>query len=291
MDKLVTVGRSFFAIALVGLAIEHFIFGDFMTARAPRFPASLPGGLAWAYVSGVAFAVIGAALLTGRRARVAGILAGTLIFAWALLRNIPLVAADAFLGGVWTNAGKSLVFFAGAFAVAGTQPPVEASRDTRLLRFVNGRSGFLRLGRIALGAFFVMTGIQHYVHTPFVASLIPGWFPGDPVFWTYFAGVALVAGGVGMNVPWTAGSAALLSGLMVFAWFWIVHLPRAFVSVSDGMAVFEALAVAGLAFVLAGDPGEEPSRRRDGSRALPSAIGESLGQPEHRLAGGVEEAE
>ena len=85
-----------------------------------------------------------------------------------------------------------------------------------------------------------------------MASLIPAWFPGDAVFWTYFAGVALVAGGIGLLTPWTARLAALLSGIMVFSWFWIVHLPRTFASVSDGIAVFEALAVAGIAFVLAG---------------------------------------
>ncbi|MFW6202224.1 MAG: hypothetical protein ACOC8B_06585, partial [Gemmatimonadota bacterium] len=253
-------------LGLIGLGVEHFIFGQFVTARAPAWPEAVPGGVVWAYLTGAGFVIAGAAILAGRRARVAAVLAGALIFVWALLRNIPLVAGDAFFGGYWTNAGKSLVFFAGAFAIAGTRPPVEASREGRLLRFVNGRGGFLRLGRVALGAFFLMTGIQHYLHTPFVASLIPGWFPGDPVFWTRFAGVALVAGGVGMNAPWTARLASLLSGLMVFAWFWIVHLPRAFASASDGMAVFEALAVAGLAFVLAGDAGVG-RRRRSGRDA------------------------
>lgn len=42
------------------------------------------------------------------------------------------------------------------------------------------------------------------------------------------------------------------SGLMAFSWFWIVHIPRTLVGVSDSIAVFEALAVAGIAWVLAG---------------------------------------
>jgi uncharacterized membrane protein YphA (DoxX/SURF4 family) len=92
--------------------------------------------------------------------------------------------------------------------------------------------------------------------TAFVASLIPGWFPGNAVFWTYFAGVALIAGGIGLFIPLTARLAALLSGLMVFSWFWIVHIPRTLLSVSDGIAVFEALAVSGIAFVIAGYVGE-----------------------------------
>jgi len=90
------------------------------------------------------------------------------------------------------------------------------------------------------------------MHTEFVASPIPTWFPGDAVFWTYFAGVALMSGGIGILIPQTARLAALLAGLMVFSWFWIVHIPRTFVGVSDSIAVFEALAVSGIAFVLAG---------------------------------------
>jgi hypothetical protein len=39
---------------------------------------------------------------------------------------------------------------------------------------------------------------------------------------------------------------------MVLSWFFIVHIPRTFTSVSDGIAVYEALAVSGIAFVLAG---------------------------------------
>jgi hypothetical protein len=40
--------------------------------------------------------------------------------------------------------------------------------------------------------------------------------------------------------------------MMVFSWVWIVHLPRTLASVSDSIAIFEALAFSGLAFVIAG---------------------------------------
>jgi hypothetical protein len=50
----------------------------------------------------------------------------------------------------------------------------------------------------------------------------------------------------------TAGIAALLTGVMVFAWVWIVHVPRVHVGVSDQIAVFEAPAIAGIAFMIAG---------------------------------------
>lgn len=249
---LTAVGRVFFALGLVGLGASHFIFGQFVTGRAPAWPEGVPGGTAWAYGTGVAFIAIGAAILARRGGRPAALFAALLIFGWALLRNIPVVAADRLLGGQWTQGGKSLTLLGGALAVAATLPAVGAARDAAYLRMVNLRREFTTVGRLCLALFFIITGIQHYIFTAFVASLIPAWFPGDAVFWTYFAGVALVAGGVGLLAPWTARLAALLSGIMVFSWFWIVHLPRTLASVSDGIAVFEALAVAGIAFVLAG---------------------------------------
>ena len=251
IDKLAAIGRIFFSIALVGLGIEHFVFGDFITGRAPAWPEALPGGQAWAYLTGTAFVVIGCMVFARKKARLAAWAAATLIFFWALLRHIPVLAGDSLFSGEWTRAGKALTFVGGALAIAATFPGISADRPHALLRLVNRESELIVAGRICLGLFLVLTGIQHFLFMEFVASLIPAWFPGDSVFWTYFAGVALICGGTGLFIRRTARLAAFLSGLMVFSWFWIVHLPRTLLSVSDGIALFEALAVSGIALVLA----------------------------------------
>src|SRR5690606_2536116 len=49
---LVVAGRGLFGVALVGLGIEHVVFGEFVTGRAPAWPSSMPGGVQWAHVSG-----------------------------------------------------------------------------------------------------------------------------------------------------------------------------------------------------------------------------------------------
>lgn len=252
MHRLIPVGRLFFALGFIGLGLRHFVLREFVTGRAPTWPETLPGGVVWAYLTGAVFIAVGIALIARRQARIAAFTAALLIFLWALLRHIPVVAADSFLAPTWTAAGKALTFFGGALAVAGTLPPVEGWRHELLSKLVNLRSELVTLGRLCLGAFLLITGAQHFIYTSFVASLIPAWFPGDPVFWTYFAGVALIVGGTGLLLPWTAALAALLSGVMVFSWFWIIHVPRTFVSASDGIAVYEALAVSGIAFVIAG---------------------------------------
>ncbi|MCW5910530.1 MAG: hypothetical protein KIT62_05620 [Cyclobacteriaceae bacterium] len=259
MDKLSKTGGIFFAVGLMALGTEHFIFQDFITGRAPKWPEPIPGQQAWAYVSGVLFIIISVMILIQRNARLASVIFAALVFMWALLRHIPVVAADTFLSGAWTSAGKALVFIGGALAVAATFPKESSLKNAQILKFINLEREFIVTGRICLGFFLIITGIQHFLFVEFVASLIPRWFPGDAVFWTYFAGVMLIAGGVGLFIPGTARLAAFLSGVMIFSWFWIVHLPRFMVSVSDKIALFEALAFSGVAFVLMRFPDSKKS--------------------------------
>jgi uncharacterized membrane protein len=57
MNNLIIFGRSFFAVAFIGLGIEHFIFQDFISGRAPAWPEVIPGKLIFAYVTGIVFVV------------------------------------------------------------------------------------------------------------------------------------------------------------------------------------------------------------------------------------------
>ncbi|HEX7980003.1 MAG TPA: hypothetical protein VF461_15445 [Gemmatimonadaceae bacterium] len=250
--RLISVGRLFVGLALLGLGAEHFVFRQFVTGRAPAWPAGVPGELAWAYGWGVVVMLVGLAILTRQWARPAALGLGVVVFFWALLRHIPVVAADSLIGGNWTSAGKALVFFGGSFAIAATFPPLQRATPGGGRRFANETDGFVSLGRYCLGSFLILCGMQHFKFLAFVATLIPAWFPGNAVLWSQFAGVLLLAFGVGLLFARTAPLAALLTGLMIFSWFWIVHLPRIRTSVSDGIAVFEALAFSGIALVIAG---------------------------------------
>lgn len=252
MTRILTFGRVCFGLGMVGLGLTHFAFRQFTTGRAPAWPASVPGGVAWAYVTGLVVIAIGVAIVFRWRPRSAAIVGVVMIAGWALLRHIPVLFQTPFLAGSWTQAGKALALIGGLSCIAAVSPTEWTLRRSRLSSIVNGTDSLITVARVCLGIFFLITGTQHFIHTPFVASLIPTWFPGDAVRWTYFAGAALLAGGVGLLVRRSARIAGLLAGLMVFSWFWIIHLPRAMVSVSDGIAVYEALAVAGIAFTIAG---------------------------------------
>jgi uncharacterized membrane protein YphA (DoxX/SURF4 family) len=255
LARLSGSGRLFFATGLVAFGILQFIYGDFVPGRAPAWPAAIPGRLIWASLSGVLLIGAGVAIISGKKARWAAAVVGTMILLWALLRHLPELAANPH-GIVLTNTGKALALFGGAFAVAASLPANEGGVTGVFARIINSSDGFIYLGRFCLGIFMILAGIQHFIYTQFVATLIPAWIPGH-YFWTYFAGVALIAGGAGLIIPRTVRIAAPLTGVMLFLWVLLLHIPRAVAAAgpekrNEWTAVFEALAMSGIAFVLAG---------------------------------------
>lgn len=240
-----SLGRCVFAACFVALGALSWIFGDFVVGRAPAWPEGLPGRVAFVWTTGAAFIGCGMALLARRREPEAAIVAGVLIFGWAVARLIPVVAADAFIGGSWTQLGKACVFLGGLAALVVPSMPE---------RTVDGQ----RVGRIALGGFMILAGFQHFRWDEFVATLVPVWVPGGGAFWTYASGVLLILGGTGLCIARTAVVAALLSGLMILLWVPMLHIPRALAATGTSMsqnewtAVFEATAFGGLAWFLAG---------------------------------------
>jgi hypothetical protein len=74
------------------------------------------------------------------------------------------------------------------------------------------------------------------------------------VFWTYFCGVCLIAGGIGILLRPTIHLASLLLGIMIFGWFLLLHIPRFIANMndpSDRMGLCESFAFAGVFFTLA----------------------------------------
>jgi uncharacterized membrane protein len=251
MDKLLPFGRALFAISLIGLGAEHFVYREFVTGRAPAWPFDESLGVAWAYLSGLVVVLTSSAILLGKHGRVAAVSLSALIIVWALARHIPVVIASDVLAPEWTKAVKALAFAGGALVMAATFPEVRTASDSAFSRLINARRGFVMAGTICLAVFMVNNGSQHFIYEEFVATLVPAWIPGGQMFWTYASAVLLFCGALGMFYPPTASLAALLTALMVFAWVWLVHVPQISASTSANIAVFEAPAIAGIAFVLA----------------------------------------
>lgn len=262
---LAAFGRVLVGGGLAAFGVLQFIYGDFVTGRAAPWPAGWPGQVLWAVVSGALMVVAGVAIVDGRRARPAGLLAGALVLVWALLRHVPAVLADPH-GIVLTSAGKALAIVGALSAVAGTARPLERQAGP-FARALNAQARWVTVSRWCLGVFLVIGGVQHFVYIAFAAGLVPAWV-GHPREWAYAAGVALVAGGLGLLYRHTAPLAALLSGSMILSWVVLVHIPRVLGATAaqarnERTALVEALVMSGCAFVLA------EAAMRDADRAVP----------------------
>jgi hypothetical protein len=233
--------RIVLGTALLGFGVENILFGHYVVARAAPWPADPTARFAVACVTGAVFLACGAALVARRLVRPAGLAAATLILGWSLALHYPVAITGPAWSGDWTNALKAAALAAGALAVA----------------IANGRpvgAGLVALRAASpyvVGAFFLLCGIQHFMFAGFVATLVPSFIPGA-YFWTYFAGVALVAAGIGFCTPPVRSLTARLAAAMVFSWVFLVHVPLIFtVGRGEWMGVFEALGISGVCLALA----------------------------------------
>src|SRR5262245_48841814 len=259
MYKLTTIGRFFLAISMVAFGAQHFVHLDFVTRVFPKLPLWIPARVFLACVLGAFLVAAGAAMMIEKAARLTAMLLGAVILSSFLLLYFPLLLTNPPNGGLWTSAGKALALSGGSFLVAGSFPVKPASAANTLARAARALARLVPLGRFFLAAFLILCGIEHFIYVEIVTKMVPSWIPGG-VFWTYFTGVALIAGGAGISVSITSRLAGALSGLMIFLWVVFLHIPRAAANLRDAnemTAVFEALAFSGAAFLVAAAPKRE----------------------------------
>jgi uncharacterized membrane protein len=249
------IATIFFAVALIGWGIIHFLVGDFIVGRAPAWPENVPGKIVWAYASGLLLIVTAAAIIYSTRSieketvagRVGfptrsiagetmigrvGSLTGLLILIWAGGRNLIHVVPNLDYGFMLTNLGKSITIGSGVL----------------LMSIGDKKKWVFTFACICIGIFFLIGGIQHFIFIDFVKTLVPRWIPGD-VFWSYVAAVGLIASGIALVTGVLRKLAALIASWMVFVWFLILHIPRGFgetASYNEWIAIFESLAVSAI---------------------------------------------
>jgi uncharacterized membrane protein len=268
MRKLTAVGRHFVAVAMVAFGVQHFVYLDFVTRLVPKLPAWIPGHPVLACVVGAFLIVAGIAIVAGAEVRtVALLLGGAILVPFALL-YVPLLVANPLSAGAWTSSGKALALAGGSLLVAGSVSDDATNRAGLRATIARALERLIPLGRFFLAAFLVLAGVLHFVYVEFVTGLVPSWIPAQ-LFWTYFTGAALIAGGIGIVLPRTTRLAASLSGLMIFLWVLLLHIPRAVASPHDSnetTAVFEALAMSGAAILVAANA----TRNDEAARSEPT---------------------
>ncbi len=236
-----SLGRCFFGAAVMASGVLQLVTGEFVRL-VPKLPAWVPAPAVWPYLIGVVLVVTGLAILSGRMARAAAAVVAAMILLMLVFLYPPSMVANPDIdrpllrGFMWTNPLKCLALVGGAALLIGRLE---------------------RAGAAFLSVFLIVCGLQHFTYRDFVTLLVPSWIPPGQRFWTYFTGVALIAGGAGILVPRTARLAATLSAVMIFLWVLLLHIPRAAAGpqhVFETAGVFEALALSGVALLVAATP-------------------------------------
>jgi uncharacterized membrane protein YphA (DoxX/SURF4 family) len=232
MDRVLAVGRPFFATAMAAFGLQQLLYGDFVPGPLIA-PAWVPWRGLWAWASGLALTAGAIGVLT-RKARPAAVLLAVLLFVCVLVFHLPAPLAILYDGIARTRAFEALSLGGIALLVAG--PP------------------FVKAGRLVFGLPLTVFGIQHFMYARFVVMAEPSWMPGK-LFWAYFTGIAFIAASVAIVFRTRARLAANLLGLMFLLWFVLLHVPNVATMLRDGNqwnSAFVALAMCGGAWILSG---------------------------------------
>jgi len=199
-------------------------------------------------------------VIVGKKAFPFLISTAAIVFLWSFLRYIPVIIGRPAFDGTVTAAGKALAVTGSCLILAS------CFRDTLQNQ---SRWAWLRVtGLIFIGLFLIASGIQHFIYIDFVAQLVPPWIPA-PVFWSYFAGIALIAGGLGLMFRKTRKISGSLAALMIFVWILILHIPRVVIlqDANEWTSLFETMVFSSGLFI-----GANKVSRKEIAKALKSQM-------------------
>ncbi len=269
MKQLTKIGHLLYGLGMIALGVHQLLMKDFRPEILPPFPA-------WAHK------YIALPILTG----VALILFGTVIS--GLIKTKPVIKKNTclYLGfcflvliivchlpyilifspdkvsrlDVWFGAGEELAYCGGAFVMAGSFSESN---------FIEGKKSFFLLwmeklipfGRVFFALLMLLFGCSHFVFTDFVSTMVPKW-AGAPLFWTYFAGVALIGSSIAIIFKIWIKTVALLLAIMLFLFFIFFHVPDAIANPYTGngneiVRAIIALLFCGIALVISTTNGNQ----------------------------------
>lgn len=249
MENLSRLWRFLFAIGLFALAIQELVNSDFLVVILPAgFPAWLPHRMIFDWIFSVPLAIASICIILELKARPISLLTGGILLLMVILFQAIGQQYPMHLGS-WTAAFKELTLSGGAFIAAGS-----LSRENKVSELENFLEKLIPAGKYFFAITMVVFGYMHFLYLDFVTTLVPSWIPWH-LFWTYFAGVALMAGGLGIILNIKRHLAANLLGIAIFIWFIVLHIPRAIADPNSGAgneisSVFEALSFSGIAFLI-----------------------------------------
>lgn len=114
--SLEKLGRVFYSVELVGFAVQHFMYAQFVATLVPSW---IPGHLFFAYFVGVALCAGAVSILTGIYRHIGATLLGLMFLSWVIILHLPRAFASPHTGSEWTSTFNALAMAGGGFVIAG----------------------------------------------------------------------------------------------------------------------------------------------------------------------------
>ncbi|MEP6907185.1 MAG: hypothetical protein ABI858_04275 [Pseudoxanthomonas sp.] len=250
MENSTRFGRVLFGMGMLAFGVLNLTFATPVPGIEP-LPAWLPAQTFWTYATGLLLVAAGICTLSDRlRPRQAAVGLGVLLFLWIALLHVPAMLTHIHNGSVWTSAFECFAMCCAAWVLADALScRVADEARNELIRPLAG------LARYGFGISLPVFGALHFIYWEYVASVIPTWIPGSPVFWAYFTGGAHVTAGLAILSGVAARLASTLLGVMFSSWVLIVHVPRVLArpqSHAEWTSLCVAIALSGGAWLMSG---------------------------------------
>ena len=263
MRQLIKTGRIFYSIGIVALGIHQLVIKNFRPDILPPFPAWAHQYTVFPILTGIVLIFAGIIISGFVKLKLVStknicLYSGFFCLALIITCHLPYILIfspdKASHLEVWFGVGEAFAYCGGAFIMAGS-----FSENS----FNGGRKNFFELlseklipvGRIFYSLLILLFGCSHFVYTDYVSTMVPKSF-GMPLFWTYFAGAALIGSGIAIIFKIWIKPIAFLLAIMLFLFIIFFHVPDAIANpyVANGNEIVRAtvaLLFSGIALVIA----------------------------------------
>src|ERR1700712_2463843 len=221
MKQLILTGRAFYASALVVYGLQQLYFGTFRDVFFSVYQNHLLLVRIFSYLFGIYLVATSVFIFIPDKGKKASLILGgvfmTLFLGTHMTYELISEPNKLYHLGLWTTPLKELALAGGAFVVA-------YSFETPLTGKLAVLEKIMPYGNL----FFLYTmtsyGISHIIYAEFLVNTVPDWM-ANHLFWVNLTGIALTASGITIILGIRIRIIALLLSLMIFLWFWLVHVP------------------------------------------------------------------
>jgi uncharacterized membrane protein len=251
VDKIMPLGRLFFAIPFAVFGSEHFTATANVASLVPRW---IPAPTFWVYLVGFAFICAAVSIAVLVQARLAAALVGVTMLIFVFVMDMPGVVAHPGNRFFWALALRQLAFSGGAFAFAMSPLSIRLKQPTR----AQWTTALAAIPRFFIGIPSIFYGVEHFLHPAYAPAipldkLTPDWIPGR-ILLSYFVGVILIVAGVCLVLNKKTRMAATSLGLTILLTVLWIYLPMLLAAPTDVVALnffFDTLLFCGATLLLA----------------------------------------